>query len=121
MFKLTRKTTAPGSPIHVMVDQPQGDGDAGLAAGGSFYFYPAGSEDGPSDHHVSKVAADAIMGDPELAKHFDCSPPWGVQAAAAEEEPAAAEEAQPDHASESSSRGRRQRRGQGGDTTEPAT
>ncbi len=77
MYLIKRKTTEPASAIKIMVDRPQvDDPDGGFTAGGSFYFYPAGSEDGSSSHQVGDVAAAAIMGDPGVAKHFECIPPW---------------------------------------------
>lgn len=77
MFTLKRTTTEPGSPIEIMVDQPQ-DGDGGFTGGGHFRFYPAGSDEGPDTAQVSDLAAKAIMDDPEVAKHFSCTPPWPV-------------------------------------------
>jgi hypothetical protein len=74
MFTVKRVTSEPNSPLRVVIDRPQGDGDAGLAAEGVFYFFPAGSEDGETEHGMSEFAARVIMGDPGLAPHFECSP-----------------------------------------------
>lgn len=76
MFKIRRVTTEPASAIHILVDQPEGDGDGGFTRAGSFFFFPAGSEDGPDAHHVNPAAAAGIMGDPGIAHHFECTPPW---------------------------------------------
>lgn len=72
---LKRITKAPGTALKIQVDHRRDeDGqDAGLMGGGLFHFAPAG-EDGDT-HQMSDHAAQAIMGDPGLAKHFDCQPP----------------------------------------------
>jgi hypothetical protein len=62
----------PDSPIRILASQDQGDGDAGLTMGGSFYFEPAGQE-GDTAQVSERVARD-IMGDPGLACHFECEP-----------------------------------------------
>lgn len=76
MFILKRKTTAPATPIKIIVDAPQGDGDGGFMAGGQYHFYPAGSTDGPDTHQCSEIATRSIMEDPAIAVHFECTPPW---------------------------------------------
>lgn len=74
MFTLKRITTAPGTALHIMVDQPEADSpDAGLTVGGSFWFEPAG-QDGDTCG-MSEHAARVIMLDPGLAVHFTCTPP----------------------------------------------
>lgn len=80
MYLLKRTSTSPSGPIKILVDeQVAGDTDAGLAVGGSFEFWPPGSDEGESQFQVGDHAARQIMGDPELAKHFDCSPPLGKE------------------------------------------
>lgn len=75
MFRLTRITAEPASPLKIMIAKPSG-ADAGLADGGSFVVEPG------DVIQVDDYAAGVIMGDPGLAKHFDCLPPWrGVKAA----------------------------------------
>ncbi len=75
MFTVKRISTVPASPLRVLVSAPTGDTqDAGLAAGGSFYFYPAGSEDGESSFGMDEGTARGIMDDPGLAVHFECTP-----------------------------------------------
>lgn len=94
MFKLTRVTKEPASPIHIMVDHPNpdpGDGkapDAGLAMAGSHHFYPAESKDGPDTHYVTDRAAREIMRDPKIARHFECDPPIDVKPAEPAAQPA---------------------------------
>lgn len=83
MYQLKRISTKPGSPMRILVDAPEGD-DAGFGQGGTFYFMPAG-QDGDT-HQVNEAAAAAIMGDSELAGHFECTPAWKPKTA----EPAAA-------------------------------
>lgn len=73
MYLLKRITKVPDSPLKILVDQPQGDGDAGLGLGGSFYFMPAGQEG--DTYQVMEGTARTIMGDPSLAVHFECTPP----------------------------------------------
>lgn len=85
MFTLTRLSTAPASPLRIVVSQPEGE-DAGLHVGGTFFFQPAGDEHGDDRAGMSEFAARAIMGDPELARHFRCEPalpPLAAPAAAA--------------------------------------
>jgi|WetSurMetagenome_2_1015567.scaffolds.fasta_scaffold594596_2 hypothetical protein len=81
-FVLKRVSAAPNSAISVIVQQDHGDGDAGLAAGGHFLFYPAGSQDGPAEYQVGEPVARAVMDDPGLAGHFECSPALGGSPAA---------------------------------------
>lgn len=71
-YTLTRMSTIPDSPLRILVDQPDLDspGDGGFAAGGSFMFEPGDRV------QVGEAAARAIMGDPGLAHHFTCEPPW---------------------------------------------
>lgn len=71
-FLLKRTSTAPDSPMRIVVAQADGD-EAGLNVGGTFFFEPAG-KDG-DQHQVSEHAAKVIMGDPGLAVHFECQPP----------------------------------------------
>jgi hypothetical protein len=59
--------------MRVIVDHPQGDGDAGMMVGGLFEFAPAG-EDGDR-HQANEHAARVIMSDPGLSEHFECTPP----------------------------------------------
>lgn len=75
MYQLKRVSTSPATPFRIAIAQAQEDGDAGLTAGGSFEFYPAGSDEGPQAHQVSEHAARAIMEDPGIAQHFECTPP----------------------------------------------
>lgn len=104
MYQLKRISTAPGSPIKIMVDQPSGP-DAGFGQGGTFYFQPAG-EDGDT-HEVSELAARAIMDDPDTAVHFTCTPALPA-AIPADQVAAPAAEDQPDGATATrKSRGRR--------------
>lgn len=74
MFTLTRLSTAPTSPLRIVVSQPDGD-EAGLHLGGSFYFQPAGDAHGDDRATMSEYAARAILSDPGLAVHFRCEPP----------------------------------------------
>lgn len=84
MFRLTRTSTEPASPLKIMIAKPDGE-DAGLTNGGSFVLDPGDTI------QVDAYVAGVIMGDPGLAKHFECLPPWGqpaqVEAAVAEAEP----------------------------------
>ena len=73
MFTIKRISKVPNSPIRVAVDQPDPDGtDGGFQQGGVFNFAPKG-QDGDT-HQVSEHAAKAIMWDPTLADHFECTP-----------------------------------------------
>lgn len=72
MFTLKRISTTPDSPIRILVDQAQGDGDTGMALGGSFFFMPAGQEGDMAQ--VPETTARAILADPSLAVHFECTP-----------------------------------------------
>lgn len=74
MFTLKRVSTTPASAIRILVDAPQGDGDTGMAQGGAFYFFPPGSDQGESEHGMSEHSARAIMADPAVAVHFECTP-----------------------------------------------
>lgn len=69
MYRLTRTSTEPGSPLKIMIARPDG-ADAGLTAGGSFVLDPGDVV------QVDAYVAGVIMGDPGLAKHFDCLPAW---------------------------------------------
>lgn len=108
MYQLKRVSTAPATAMRIQVDQPT-EGDGGFGQGGVYYFEPSG-QDGDT-HQVSEVAAKAIMGDPGLVQHFECSPalpkpePEAAQPAAAPEP-----EAEPD----SATAGKGRRRGAGG-------
>jgi hypothetical protein len=113
MYTIRRVSTVPKSPLRVVVDQPQGK-DAGFGAGGSFYFYPAGSEDGPDQFGVTEHTARTIMGDRGLAVHFSCSPALPGTEPAASEPEEAAEPAQ-DDAAPAIPAGRRARKRQGDD------
>ena len=73
MYRLTRTSSEPASPLKIMIAKPDGP-DAGLSAGGSFVLDPGDSVQ--VDPYVAKV----IMGDPGLAPHFDCLPPWPPEA-----------------------------------------
>lgn len=80
-----------------MIAKPDG-ADAGLSAGGSFILDPGDTV------QVDPYVAGVIMGDPGLARHFDCIPPWGTAAEApATEVPAAVETVQADQAIEAPS------------------
>jgi len=124
VFILRRITKEPASPIRILVDAPQGDGDLGMTLGGSFYFFPAGSEEGSDRYQVSRHAVEVIMGDPGLAKHFECTPPWppaaeapAEAAAETDEQPATAEE--PPQAAPRARRRRKAAEGQGEETSAP--
>lgn len=81
MFTLKRISTTPNSPIRVQVDAPA-DGEGGFGQGGTFNFYPAGQEDmGDVQHVMTQRAASTILDDPNLAGHFECTPPWPSQKA----------------------------------------
>ena len=71
MYRLTRITTEPASVLQILIDQgdPQSP-DTGMTVGGSLRFEPGEAL------AVSPVAAGVIMGDPDLARHFECEPPW---------------------------------------------
>lgn len=72
-YVLKRTSTVPASALRVLIDDPPADGkEAGLAAGGSFHFEPAGQEGDTAQ--VSEYGARSVMGDPGLAKHFTCIP-----------------------------------------------
>ena len=87
MYRLTRTSTEPATPLKIMVAKPDGE-DAGLTAGGSFVIDPG------DVIQVDPYVAGVIMGDPDMAKHFECIPPWlGVTAVDAA--PAAAPEPAP--------------------------
>jgi hypothetical protein len=93
MYTITRTSTAPKTPLRIQISQPDGD-TAGLAAAGTFYFAPAGS-DGDTVVNMTEHQARAIMGDVTLAEHFHCDPPLPAAAVAtpdpvAEPEPDAA-------------------------------
>jgi hypothetical protein len=87
MFKLTRTSAAPASPLRIKVSKPEGD-DAGLTAGGSYVIAPGDTI------QVDAYVAGLIMDDVTLAPHFDCLPPWKPAGAVTEpvqEEPISAE------------------------------
>ena len=69
MYRLTRTSTTPASPLKIMISRPDGQ-DAGLTAGGSFVLDPGDSV------QVDAYVAGVIMGDPDLATHFECLPTW---------------------------------------------
>lgn len=85
MYRLTRTSAEPASPLKIMIAKPDGV-DAGLTAGGSFMFEPGDVV------QVDPYVAGVIMGDPSLATHFECLPPWKV----ADAEPAQADAAPAD-------------------------
>lgn len=86
MYTMKRISTTPDSPIRILVQADQQDGDAGLNMGGSFFFMPAG-QDG-DQAAVSEATARGIMADPSLAVHFEVNP-----ALPGAEEPQAGQEA----------------------------
>jgi len=65
---LKRLTTVPASPLRIQVSIPDG-GDAGLAAGGTWFFSPAGEEG--DTHDLPQDVAERILEDPGLAAHFE--------------------------------------------------
>lgn len=69
MYRLTRTSTAPASPLKIMIAKPDG-ADAGLTAGGSFVLEPG------DVIQVDAYVAGVIMGDSGLAQHFECIPAW---------------------------------------------
>lgn len=69
MYRLTRITTAPASPLKIMIAKPDGP-DAGLTAGGSYVIEPG------DQIQVDAYVAGIIMGDPSLARHFESLPAW---------------------------------------------
>jgi hypothetical protein len=71
MYKIKRITKEPGTALRVQISQPA-SGEAGLAAGGTFFFSPAG-EDGDTQQ-LDEQQARAIMEDHGLAVHFACDP-----------------------------------------------
>lgn len=75
MYRLTRTSSEPASPLKIMIAKPDGQ-DAGLSAGGSFMFEPG------DQVQVDAYVAGIIMGDPGLAKHFECLPEWKPAGAA---------------------------------------
>lgn len=85
MYRLTRTSATPASPLKIMIAKPDG-ADAGLSAGGSFTFDPGDTV------QVDPYVAGVIMGDPSMASHFECLPPW--------KDPHAAPEPAPEPASE---------------------
>lgn len=87
MYRLTRTSTVPGSPLKIMIARPTGE-DAGLSAGGSFVLDPG------DVIQVDPYVAGLIMGDPSMAKHFDCVPEW-KPAGQVDPEPVAAPEPEP--------------------------
>lgn len=67
MAILKRLTKVPNSPLRIQSSIPDG-GDAGLAAGGTYFFMPAGEEGSAID--VPDHVAETILADPGLAAHF---------------------------------------------------
>lgn len=109
-YNLKRTTTAPNSPMRVMISDPA-NGDL-LNSGGTFYFMPAG-QDG-DNHDVNEYVATEVMADKSMAVHFECTPPaptkHGAKAAAHTDASAAASK----QAEEPKQRGRK-RHGADGD------
>lgn len=86
MYKLQRITKEPGTALRIQISLPSGDGDAGLAHGGTFWFQPAGDPNGDDcAASLSEAQARAIMDDPGLAPHFTCTPALQAPAAPAVE------------------------------------
>lgn len=89
MYKITRTSKTPNSPLTIIVDRPQeGSPDFGMSGGGQFQFMPNG-QDGDTfqvDAHVAKT----LMLDPGNAVHFSCEPSLDGAAAAADDAEAAA-------------------------------
>jgi hypothetical protein len=80
-YLLKRTSKHPDSPFRITVDDPEpGSEDAGFARGGSYLIGP-----GDDPIQIGEAAAAAIMGDPELAKHFETTPPWTPRRAKAAE------------------------------------
>jgi len=69
MYRLTRISAEPASPLKIMIAKPDGV-DAGLTAGGSFVIEPG------DVIQVDAYVAGLIMGDPGLSKHFESLPEW---------------------------------------------
>lgn len=73
MYTIKRVSKMPGSAMRIQIAQPDDySTDAGLAAGGTFWFEPAGT-DGDSAQ-LNEYQARVIMGDAGLAPHFTCTP-----------------------------------------------
>lgn len=108
MYLIKRVSTVPGSPLTVQVDgRPDDSGDGGFQGGGVYLFQPAGQDD--DQHQVPEHAARAIMSDPGLRVHFECSPALPEP----EPEPAAANEAAAEPDSAGGGKRRRKTTGQG--------
>jgi len=82
MYQLKRISKVPNSPMRIQIRKSDGV-DAGLTAGGSWFFMPAG-EDGDT-HDVGEHAARVVMGDASLAVHFECTPALDPVPVAADE------------------------------------
>lgn len=80
MFRLTRISATPASPLKIKIAKPDGV-DAGLTAGGSYVLEPGDSV------QVDEYVAGVIMNDPGLAVHFECLPPWKPAGVAPEPAP----------------------------------
>lgn len=77
-YLIKRITRTPKSPIRMLVQEATGEADdAGLARGGSYLFFPDGSEEGDSQIQVGAHAAKVIMASGLAAQHFVCDPPLG--------------------------------------------
>jgi hypothetical protein len=81
MYRLTRISAEPASPLKIMIAKPDGE-DAGLTAGGSFVVEPG------DVIQVDAYVAGLIMGDPGLSKHFESLPEWKPAGAEPAPEPA---------------------------------
>lgn len=90
MYKLTRvdeKHTKQGRFMRIRVDAPApGSKDGGFVEGGDFLVEPG------QTIHVSDEAADAILGDPAMAKEFTSEPRWKAKDAEERAEERAAED-----------------------------
>lgn len=80
MFTVTRTSAAPASPMRVLMNLPDADGNPGFS--GAFSFDPAGTEDGACAYTMDERQARAIMDDPGMAPHFECSPELPKKSAA---------------------------------------
>lgn len=71
MYRLTRISAVPATPLQILIDLAEpGNPDMGMTVGGSYRFEPG------ETIAVTERAAAVIMGDPGLAAHFVCEPPW---------------------------------------------
>ena len=72
-----RRVSTTGGMIQIAASEPPKEPGGPIGVAQTFYFFPAGSDEGPTSNVMPDWAVNAVMTDAGIAHHFECTPPWG--------------------------------------------